>query len=119
MLWLDVRHFEKRLEQWRGALEAQLRLALEQEPDPPPGSLEDILRQAAAAQMREIEAALIRIQQGIYGTCQRCGELLPAQRLQATPWARWCFPCQAAALGNQIDLVPYHAPERPGAANRS
>ena len=45
-------------------------------------------------QLRLIEEALDRIQSGDYGTCLSCEEPIPAKRLQALPWARYCVTCQ-------------------------
>lgn len=44
-------------------------------------------------QLKEIEAALHRVQEGDYGVCDRCGKPIPERRLEALPWARFCLPC--------------------------
>jgi DnaK suppressor protein len=41
----------------------------------------------------EIERALERLDQGSYGRCASCGEVIPAGRLAALPWAELCVPC--------------------------
>ncbi|HKZ78357.1 MAG TPA: TraR/DksA family transcriptional regulator [Pyrinomonadaceae bacterium] len=41
-----------------------------------------------------IDEALERIEDGDYGKCVRCGEVLPDKRLDAVPWARHCMRCQ-------------------------
>jgi len=41
----------------------------------------------------EIEDALIRIQDGIYGICEVGNEQIPKERLIAIPWARYCVAC--------------------------
>ena len=38
----------------------------------------------------EIDAALVRIEQGSYGVCEGTGERIPKARLEAKPWARYC-----------------------------
>ena len=38
-----------------------------------------------------IDAALARIQAGMYGRCERCGEEIEEQRLEAIPYATLCF----------------------------
>lgn len=43
--------------------------------------------------LAEIEAALARIDGGIFGECETCGESISARRLQALPWARFCLSC--------------------------
>ena len=45
-------------------------------------------------QLGLINEALDRIAAGDYGRCLACGELIPARRLRAVPWARHCVPCQ-------------------------
>src|SRR4249920_3612723 len=40
-----------------------------------------------AAIVREIRAALARIQSGDYGVCMQCEEAISAKRLVAVPWA--------------------------------
>jgi RNA polymerase-binding transcription factor len=34
------------------------------------------------------------MQLGEYGICLSCGEAIPAKRLQAVPWAKYCVKCQ-------------------------
>ena len=44
--------------------------------------------------LRQIHAALGRINKGNYGQCLKCeAEILP-NRLQAVPWAAFCVACQ-------------------------
>jgi DnaK suppressor protein len=45
------------------------------------------------AELREIERALRRIEDGSYGDCTDCGEPIAAQRLQALPAASQCIDC--------------------------
>ena len=56
-------------------------------------------------EMAQVEAALRRIEDGIYGDCTDCGEPISAQRLLVLPAAQRCAPCQA---------VYEHALERSG-----
>jgi len=45
--------------------------------------------------LREVRAALNRIDEGEYGICETCeGEIKP-KRLEAAPWTRRCLACQA------------------------
>ncbi len=44
-------------------------------------------------ELAEIDAALLRIQEGRYGTCQNCGGPMGLQRLRALPEARYCLGC--------------------------
>jgi RNA polymerase-binding transcription factor DksA len=54
------------------------------------------LRTAALTVLAEIEAALQRIELGCYGRCQRCGDAIPPERLEALPMAGLCMFCQYA-----------------------
>ena len=40
--------------------------------------------------LREIDEALERIEQGIYGICEGTGKPVYKARLEASPWARYC-----------------------------
>lgn len=42
-------------------------------------------------QIKEIEAALQRIESGTYGICQVCKEPIPEERLEAVPWTKTCI----------------------------
>ena len=55
----------------------------------------DLLRFAADSDvLSEIRSALDRISDGTFGVCEDCGERIPAKRLEALPWARYCVSCQ-------------------------
>jgi DnaK suppressor protein len=43
---------------------------------------------------REVVGALERIDAGSYGKCERCGEAIPIERLEAIPTARLCVRCK-------------------------
>lgn len=45
------------------------------------------------AELREIERALRRLEDGSYGTCTACGEDVAEPRLQAVPSASLCIDC--------------------------
>lgn len=44
--------------------------------------------------LRDVEAALQRMQQQTYGVCVTCGGAIPYERLTAYPTAKRCFRCQ-------------------------
>jgi DnaK suppressor protein len=55
----------------------------------------DLLRFAADSDvLSEIRSALDRISDGTFGICKDCGGRIPAKRLEALPWARYCVSCQ-------------------------
>ena len=44
----------------------------------------------------EIDEALMRIDEGTFGLCERCGKPIDERRLEALPTARYDATCQAA-----------------------
>ena len=44
----------------------------------------------------DIDQALLRIEEGSYGKCSRCGHLIDERRLEALPTARYDAACQEA-----------------------
>jgi RNA polymerase-binding protein DksA len=44
--------------------------------------------------LREIDAALARIDAGTFGTCTRCGKPIGEERLDAMPYATLCIDCK-------------------------
>ena len=49
----------------------------------------------------QIEAALRKIEKGIYGRCELCRQPIPKKRIKALPFARYCVHCQTSSEGNQ------------------
>jgi DnaK suppressor protein len=45
----------------------------------------------------QIEAALRKIDKGTYGLCEACQKSIPAPRLKALPFARYCITCQSTS----------------------
>lgn len=45
-------------------------------------------------ELRDVQAALVRIKEGFYGVCGQCGGPIPLERLTACPTARRCQRCQ-------------------------
>lgn len=50
-------------------------------------------------ELRELEAALARVEKGTYGNCIDCGTTIDEKRLDAVPAAPRCFSCQVAFEG--------------------
>jgi DnaK suppressor protein len=53
----------------------------------------DALAKQAERQIEEVDAALARLDDGSYGSCERCGRPIPPGRLEARPAARTCVTC--------------------------
>lgn len=48
-----------------------------------------------SAELNAVQAALVRVREGSYGTCVDCGQGIALARLQASPEAECCVSCQA------------------------
>lgn len=59
----------------------------------PHSSVDKALRMAAAASLREIDAALERMDEGRYGSCVSCTQPLPDHRLDVLPMTPLCTAC--------------------------
>ena len=46
------------------------------------------------AELAGVDDALSRIEEGVYGECEECGEKISDVRLKAIPWAPRCIACQ-------------------------
>jgi DnaK suppressor protein len=62
------------------------------------------------AELRRINAALLRIRNGTYGICTDCGEPIPSERLGAYPAAQSCLSCRESFEKNHgaYGAVPDH-----------
>lgn len=56
--------------------------------------LEFALDARETAELAAVDAALKRIEDGVYGQCADCGVDIPAPRLNAAPEATRCIDCQ-------------------------
>jgi DnaK suppressor protein len=54
---------------------------------------------ALRANLRWVERALRKMELGTYGTCERCGNPIPLERLDALPWAILCVDCARKGEG--------------------
>lgn len=52
------------------------------------------------AEMGDVERALARLDDGVYGSCEACGDAIGDERLEALPAARFCIAHQ-----NQAELL--------------
>ena len=112
----DLDAFARRLQDRRRVLIAEIREQMDDNEDESSVTLRaqfddldphddravgDWMREVAISQtvrdtreLDDIEAALRRIADGAYGECIDCGEDIPRARLDATPAAARCVPCQ-------------------------
>jgi DnaK suppressor protein len=59
--------------------------------------------------LRNIQAALRRIEDGTFGTCANCEETIGRNRLGAVPWTPFCICCQEAVDRGETTIIepPY------------
>ena len=81
---------------------AALELSDDGAKDPVDLSLNDVntdialrLGERESQMIADIDQALLRIKEGSYGVCARCGKLIDERRLEALPTARYDAACQA------------------------
>ncbi|MBD0326202.1 MAG: TraR/DksA family transcriptional regulator [Pyrinomonadaceae bacterium] len=115
----------KRLEHYRGVLLEQLRQHTEHVRDEQAAaldfagnddgvkdsvdmSLRDVNQEIAlrlgeheSRMVADIDQALLRIDEGTYGECARCGQPIDERRLEAMPTARYDAACQAIIESTQ------------------
>jgi RNA polymerase-binding transcription factor DksA len=53
----------------------------------------ETLSREARRRLAEVDAALVLLAEGGYGTCTVCGRQIPAERLEVRPTARTCVGC--------------------------
>ncbi len=56
-----------------------------------------------SSQLRNVRAALLRIEEGSSGVCMHCEDDISPKRLAAVPWAAFCIRCQEIADCGQSD----------------
>ena len=113
----ELTHFQQMLEEQKEALRRQL---MDMGADPDADSLEGMdfdfgfadSAQSTAERnkvlavverlrenLNDVEAALSKIAKGTYGICERCGNPINPERLEAIPYARLCVSCKQKEAG--------------------
>ncbi len=57
------------------------------------------LVKALRSNFRWVNRALKKMELGTYGTCERCGNPIAIERLEALPWAILCIGCKQKGEG--------------------
>ena len=112
-----------RLLERQGALRGEVRAAQQTRLDGDPAVVHEVADQKEAAarwqssglqdaqerrdldELRQVDAALDRIDTGTFGDCPDCGEPIPVARLMSQPSALRCADCQAAQERRQERLA--------------
>ena len=56
------------------------------------------LVRALRSNLADVQRALAKIESGTYGICERCGQPIAPERLEALPWATLCIDCKQKGL---------------------
>jgi DnaK suppressor protein len=106
----DLRRFKKLLDEQRDSLLGSARRALSGDihvdPDDFPDEMDSAssevnlqftgrLREREQGLLSKIDAALEKIEDGVYGECISCGEDIGVARLRARPVAELCIECKS------------------------
>ena len=59
--------------------------------------LDEGLEEGAQQTLEQIDRALAKLDDGTFGTCERCGNPIGDERLRARPWATLCIEDQRRA----------------------
>lgn len=54
-----------------------------------------LLNDREREKLRQIDEALLKVEDGEYGICEECEEEIPLGRLKVMPFARFCVRCQS------------------------
>src|ERR1700761_3723024 len=107
----ELKKFKETLEAKQAELEQFVRnregIAIEKSPD----ALDEVQHAAErelairnldreSQLLRNVRAALRRIEDGSFGICLHCEEEISPKRLNAVPWAPFCIQCQEQADRN-------------------
>jgi RNA polymerase-binding transcription factor DksA len=60
---------------------------------------------ATSERLTEVDLALLRLAEGVYGDCLLCGHRIGRERLRALPWTAYCRDC-AGRLGARQPPTP-------------
>jgi DnaK suppressor protein len=108
MTKIELNRFRKALTSRQTELESAMRkreaLAIETSPDELDRIQHASEREFAignlereSSRLRDVRAALNRIDMGTFGVCVECEEQINPKRLAAVPWTSSCIVCQEAA----------------------
>ncbi len=112
----DVKKYRNTLEAKQAELEQFIRnregITIEKSPD----ALDEVQHAAErelairnldreSSLLRNVRAALRRIEDGSYGVCLHCEEEINPKRLNAVPWAPFCIQCQEQYDKNRAEMT--------------
>lgn len=105
----DMEKYRRLLEDKKSSLSSEIAKTRSAEEETTEEATQDIADKAVSSYTREflysltdgerttllqIDDALARVDEGTYGLCLNCGQLMTEKRLNAVPWAPYCLDCQ-------------------------
>ena len=105
----ETEKFRRLLEEKKTSLSAEIAKTRSAEEETTEEATQDIADKAVSSYTREflysltdvernmllqIDDALDRIEEGVYGACVNCRTAMTEKRLNAVPWAPYCLDCQ-------------------------
>jgi DnaK suppressor protein len=105
----ETEKYRRLLEEKKASLSAEIAKTRSAEEETTEEATQDIADKAVSSYTREflysltdverntllqIDDALDRIEEGVYGACVNCGTSMTEKRLNAVPWAPYCLDCQ-------------------------
>ena len=97
MTSIDIAEFRTLLAQERGRIVDTIAHLHEESPRNMEDELGEGLEEGAQQTLAQIDRALARLDEGTYGSCERCGNPIGEERLRARPWATLCIDDQRRA----------------------
>ena len=113
----SLHRFEQKLRSQQALLERTMQSAAREGRQTSTDDLQDAADQAVQSYQKEllflqgtqghtqltlVRAALDRIDDGSFGECQQCGEIIGEKRLEAVPWTAHCIGCQEKIENGEI-----------------
>ena len=68
---------------------------------------EGMIANHQVSELRQIEEAIKKIDDGSYGNCGMCGVIIPIGRLKAKPFAKYCTECRTVYENEQAKKNHY------------
>lgn len=106
--WVRAVEEERRADEAEGGIFAELSSADQHQADSASETFQEELEQTIVVmedeRLADVRHALGRLDAGTYGTCETCHDVIPDERLEAEPAARFCITHQRAWELRQIDL---------------
>src|SRR4051812_42986621 len=81
--------------------------------DEPRDEVAEALSTGASLALSEIDAALDRLGNGSYGSCEGCGDAIPLERLEILPMASQCTRCQHVQETHRRSAARMNLPSAP------